>query len=209
MSATQPGGPNPAFNVPRSARRPLGHAEGQVSLSKARARRKWAFRSSGLLVLTGAVLLLAMVWWRDSFVIEKYLEMAREDAAELQREIDETGLLPAWPELTYCDLPERDSTTQPASLRKKYGFVYMAGKNRNHNVNLYLQRTGKPVVAAASGPVPLVLQSNGRVVILCEGDKVRTIWMTITEYDEVKKAEQEGMAELMRPDSAAGGGPGR
>lgn len=133
----------------------------QVLATKLRARRRWAARTALCLGLTGVLLVLMLVWKRDTAVQSGWMRSADRSAAALQAHLDQTGLLPA-------TLPQTDSRA----------FNYASYYDR-----YYAQRVSRPVIIALSPALSLNLWADGRSVILYENGKVCAQWMTIAEFN--------------------------
>ena len=154
-----------------------------ILATRARARRRWAARTTVVLSLTGILLVLTVVWRRDTDTRNSWLRFAHRSAVAVQAQLDQTGLLPA-------DLPPAGGS---------YSFHYASYYDR-----FYAQRVSRPVLIAISPVVPLTFRSDGRSVLIYENGKVRAAWMTIAEFTaayisqlaDQDRFEQERLAEV-------------
>ncbi|MEP0844703.1 MAG: hypothetical protein HRF43_18550 [Phycisphaerae bacterium] len=155
---------------------PLGaeNMDERIFASRVRARRRWIVRTGSLLLVSGVLLALLVVWRRDTQTIAVLMRMTRGSAAGVQAHLDRTGLLPP-------ALPGDEANN----------FIYASYADR-----FYAQHANRPVIIAATRSIGLLLRPNGRCVITLEGDKVRSEWMTDTAFSAAYKAQLHRAAQF-------------
>lgn len=146
----------------------------RVTASKMRARRRWAVRTGMLLLVSGILLATLVIWQRDSETRSAWLRTTSRSAAAIQAHFDQTGYLPA-------NLP--------------YASEFVPMTYASYADRFYAVNASRPVIIAMSGSLPLVLQPDGRTVIIFENGTVRTEWMstgafTTAYLEQLRDAEQ-------------------
>lgn len=139
----------------------------RVWVSKAQARRRWAVRSGLLLSLTGAVIILLVVWRRDTVAMQDVTSTAERVCSSIQDSLKKDGLLPS---------------VLPAG--KAPGFEYLPYADR-----FYAQHATHPVILAVSPSVALKLRSDRRCVVFYDKGKVYPQWMTAVAYAQARQAQ--------------------
>jgi hypothetical protein len=144
-----------------------------------RARRRWVFRSLALLTLTSVGLFLTVIWQRDRLDAENAVQrMGRSGdvtrpVGQLEAAIKNLGLLPAV-------LPQQEESGR---------FTYASYQER-----FFAIRTGGPAIIAASTEVRLILRPNGRAVIVYDHGKVRSEWLTSSEFNRKVNEQNDRIA---------------
>jgi hypothetical protein len=144
----------------------------RVLASRVRARRRWVIQTGLFLMATALLLVLLVVWRRDSLSIATLLYTYEAPAAALQGRLDELGTL-------------------PAAVPDPHGEIiasYAGDAER-----FYAAHIDDPVIIAISRPVRLKLREDGRAVILHEGGKLRIEWMPTSRIGEAMQAQLDAM----------------
>ena len=147
-----------------------------------RARRRWVFRSLAFLTLTSAVLVLLVIWQRDRLEADRVVALmgrsgdVTRPVGQIEASIRNLGLLPA-------TLPRQDE--------EGVRFTYASYPER-----FFAIRTGGPAIIAASVEVNLILRPGGRAVVLYDHGKIRSEWMSSSEFAVAVSRQNERIAEF-------------
>ncbi len=144
-------------------------ADERLLAGRARARRRWAIRTSLILLLTAATLCIFVTWRRDRMTVAWRLLSLKPAVATLQQRIDKFGMLPS----------------VVPGLEKCY---YASDSER-----FYAMNAAEPVIIAYQPRTHLMLRDNGRAVIIYEGGTVRQEWLPETGFRGTWRQQQERM----------------
>lgn len=172
--------PELPINGPRYSPFGAENMDDRVSAIRVRARRQRIMRTAALLLITGALLALTVIWRRDTQTISLIMRTTQSTATAIQAHVDRTGLLPA---------------TVPGPETQAYSYA-------SYPVRFYAEHSGERVILANTAPIPLLLHPNGRAAIIYEKGRVRTEWMGATEFSEAYKAQIRNNAEFERQHSS-------
>jgi hypothetical protein len=165
---------------PHRPRVPAGQAaefplDERALASRVRARRRWIIQTALFLFGTAVLLVLVVVWRRDSVNVAALLLHLEEPVAALQARTDELGMLPAAiPE------PHQDRIASYAGDAERF----------------YAAQTSDPVIVGVSRPIRLMLGEDGRAVILFERGQLRIEWMPTSRFIAAMEAQLEAMRAL-------------
>lgn len=132
---------------------------------RVRQRRRWVLRSLFMTTLTAVLLCVLVAWKRDHMTTEAGMRRLEEPVAQLQARIDRLNQIPV--------------TLPP--------LAYRASDQLRH----FAMSTDDPVMLAASEPIQLLLAEDGCCVIVYERGKVRSEWMTLSQFRDAWKAEDQ------------------
>ncbi len=148
-----------------------GGIDQRVEESRARARRRWIFRTSAFLFLTSILLVLLVLWRRDSMQVQVATSSMYRPCKAIQARVNELGVLPA--------VVEEDLGR---------GVLYAGDTERFYAVN-----AGRPAIVAAGPIIDLILHRNGRCVILYDQGRLSVRWMTTPEYAQAVERQRHDM----------------
>jgi hypothetical protein len=140
----------------------------QAATVRARQRLRWIRRTFVLLLLSSVMLVALATWKRDNRIVALLQQEMQPAARALQASLDNTGALPASP-----DLPSQT--------------YYL-----DHSERFYAQRADQPVIVAyrpAKFPEALYLHANGRTVVTLQSGRIQVEW--IDEKTLRRRLEQQ------------------
>lgn len=140
---------------------PDANQDSLIVAGRVHARRRWITRTALALLASAVALCLVVVVNRDRDTVNGTLRSSAPFITALQGQIDALGQLPV-------ELPV---------VATRLSLAYVDDLTRE-----YAKTAREPVIIATSRGAPLVLGSNGNLVILYEQGKVRQEWWNRLDF---------------------------
>ncbi len=156
----------------RSIPTPVPAPQQRLVESRIRARQQKILRTALLLLFSAALICVLVVYRSDSARLAISQRNLDGTVRALQSRIDELGWLPG-------TLTEEEAK----GIQSYAGYADRS----------YAHRSGQPVIIAVSYHVSLLLRPNGRHVVIYDLGRLRTQWMTDSEFAAAVREQADQM----------------
>ena len=175
MSTMEPYRPS---TTPSSGRRlPTGELR---SGSRTHAKRRWAIRSSSILVFAAVGLCLFVIWNRDRNTVTLCMKMMDPIVKDLQAKTTSLGVIPA-----------RIPDPQPIG-RARVTFSHTYDTEERY----FATKSDEPSIIAHTATIPRFLLRKGRCVIVYHKGNVSAAWLTESEFARRWEQQRRRMEEF-------------